>query len=84
MKYIIYLDKDDKYLPIIFPQYLVHSDFDMAFRSLGVYKHLQPIHAGEISVQEVEVYGKSDTLGLVSFSNDKLVIETYDYLHGIQ
>lgn len=69
-------------MPIIFPEHWVHADIELALKSLGMFKDLKVNNAGECQILEINVFGKSATLGAVSNPSDKLVIETHDYLHG--
>jgi len=82
MKYIMY-EKDGQKFPIIFPDNFVHSDIDMALKSLGMYKNLIAINAGTIKLLEVEVSDESITLNLIYNNTDKQTIEMYDYLFGL-
>lgn len=74
-------------VPIIFPSWMVHSI---------IYKHMIEVlkehnrnefcilSAGDITIEEPEVSGRSDTLGVVSSDEDNETIAMYDYLHGIK
>jgi len=76
-----------KLVPIIFPDFLVHSDVaDVVKNILSSVHHLAlgPVFsAGDISFEEVECSGESTTLKLKSNPYDSDVIESYSYLHGI-
>lgn len=76
-------------LPVIFPDKLVHKDMAMHVKSVAWATwprcNVNVVSAGEIQLSDVQCFGKSETLGVESREDaDAHVIETYDYLHGIE
>ncbi|WP_260524279.1 hypothetical protein [Serratia sp. PL7] len=75
-------------IPIIFPDNLVHADVVNAMRMLVAYPGIEDatvVSAGYCNLNlSAECYGKSETLGISSReSDDSIVINTYDYTHGL-
>jgi hypothetical protein len=85
MKYVMFerkLGKDVQRLPVLFPTQIVHS---MLAESLidGPLKGWTPVSAGETYVSCGPTHGKSTTLGLQSVAEDRVVINSIDYFHGL-
>ena len=89
MKYIMFEQKVGdivRKVPIIFPDFIVHSDMELWVREMFKIKYpsdVKIISAGSISVQVNSVYGKSTTLKLESDQDDLQIINLYDYFHGV-
>lgn len=80
-----------RYLPVIFPDDLVHSDIaenvsNAIAQSFEITKlEINVANAGFINSMDcdVSVYGRSETLNLDSNPEDSLIIKLHDYTHGI-
>ncbi|WP_431222233.1 hypothetical protein ACQ86O_17925 [Serratia sp. L9] len=90
MKYIMLrVDKPmAREIPIIFPDNLVHADVVNAMRTLVAYPGMANatvVSAGYCNLNlSAECHGESTTLNVSSReSEDNLVINTYDYTHGL-
>lgn len=70
-----------KLVPIIFPDFLVHSMVADAIKPL--ISGSVVVSAGDIQMGVYNCSGASETLGVESKESDLGVIDTYDYLHGI-
>lgn len=85
MKYLILRTEDDRLVPIIFPNFLVHSEVAKYLGHMLNRVHdwkNEPASAGDIHFSDVTCSGKSETLKLVSNPADADLIESYDYNHG--
>lgn len=84
MKYVMFRVKgpggNDRLIPVVFPNALVHRDVAEAL--YPVIKGL-PVSAGECVVLVDSTHGKSDTLSLNANEDDASVITGHDYLHGV-
>lgn len=84
MKYVMF-KCDDRLVPVIFPNFMVHSVIAKYFGHMLASTHDMPnevLSAGEIHFDNVECSGESATLKVGSRAEDSDVIETYDYTHG--
>lgn len=93
MKYIVmsvcYGDvrtKIRQLVPIIFPSQMVHEQVFDAIRPLyEINGPVQIVSAGDVTFNSVECCGDSETLDVKSRdAEDDRLINTYDYLHGIE
>lgn len=81
-------------LPVIFPDNFVHADVYEAMRMANrrsAHKSRLPwtdpkvVSAGKIESLSVEAaHGESETLQLKSQCEDKEIINSFQYMHGIQ
>lgn len=90
MKYIMLecqlRDGVTKLVPIIFPDFMCHSDISSAVEIILSQTHkfdVKVFSAGDISISAHTCTGMSETLRVQSSPLDREVIDTYDYLHGI-
>ena len=86
MKYIMLKLSDERLVPVIFPNSLIHSEMANAVQSMLLQVHeltCEPVSAGDIQFSDVFCSGKSSTLKLDSRPSDAELIEGYDYNHGI-
>lgn len=89
MKYIMFrvrIGDTEKFLPIIFPDELVHSDIAETIKSLILSRYRWNIDvssAGSINIGATTCGGKSETLVSASDPSDAKIIQLYDYCHGI-
>jgi len=84
MKYIV-LKADDILIPVIFPNFMVHSEVARWVGAMLNRVHSmpnEPVSAGETHFTNVKCVGKSITMGLEASPRDAAMIETYDYTHG--
>ena len=76
-----------KLVPVIFPDFICHSDMDKIVKELLTNTHNlknpTTYSAGEIDIEQCNCYGESSTLNEISQEDDSFTIRTYDYLHGI-
>src|SRR4051812_654658 len=87
MKYIM-LEQELKdgmlhYVPVIFPNGLVHSDVSESLIELANKtfrgQPFKVVSAGEVRIDSVRTSGNSETLNLESSVLDSLIINTIDY-----
>lgn len=75
-----------QYIPIIFPNFLVHSLMADYIR-VALAEHemtCRPRSAGDIRLGlHVICSGRSSTLDLCSHEDDASIIEHFDYMHGL-
>lgn len=92
MKYVMFKveakNMPERFVPIIFPEGLVHKDVAarVARAVCDGYNAIRatPVAAGFVQLDAVVCHGESETLGLQSMLlTDGRVIEQHDYLHGI-
>ncbi len=76
-------------IPIIFPKLLVHSE--VAERMIHLlrrqFREVKAVSAGEVFFQVdggCLTTGGSETLNLKAEKTDARIIETHDYLHGLE
>lgn len=73
-----------RHYPIIFPGILVHRHVAEAIRMLPTMHDAVPVSAGDIRLDDFQVFGKSETLKLDSRPGvDRQIIHAYPYFHGI-
>lgn len=70
-------------IPIIFPECLVHSLMAEALLDSEELADAVIISAGFVDIDCERTYGKSESLNVESRKSDRLLIDTYQYLHGI-
>lgn len=70
MKYIIFQDANERRIPVIFSESLVHADVSELLKKYG-----RPISAGFVDFKQVQVYGMSESLGLTSNELDSARIQ---------
>jgi hypothetical protein len=72
-------------VPIIFPDELVHKFVAEAIANHREYREfgLKVVSAGQCAIECSGIFGESETLKLKSNQTDGLVINSYDYLHGL-
>lgn len=92
MKYIMFKcdrECDVRYLPIIFPHFLIHDTVANAMKPAleeAGFKDAKPISAGECNFigDEVNCSGASSTLKLESrYKLDDEIIRKFNYFHGV-
>lgn len=89
MKYIVLRTQGEDpewEIPVIFPKELVHQHVAEAVATILRTHHqidAQPVAAGECAVRLPRVGGNSESLKLASRPQDKILVETHDYLHGL-
>jgi hypothetical protein len=75
-------------IPVIFPSHLVHSMVASAMLK-SIQRHypgrkVEPVSAGEVRACDLsKANGRSDTLNLESDPEDGVIMDTYDYTHGL-
>lgn len=75
-----------KLIPIIFPDFMTHSDLAEHVQSILETQHklqTQVRSAGSIDINVDGCFGESETLHVKSKDGDDRVINSYDHLHGI-
>ena len=76
----------DRFVPVIFPDALVHDIVAKAFIG-ALRKHgwtgCKVESAGEIDMAAIQTFGSSETLGVEAREEDAEIITTYDYTHGV-
>ncbi|EAM5846835.1 hypothetical protein CP583_20830 [Salmonella enterica] len=87
MKYIMLRTngKLKRDIPIIFPDLLAHKDVADAIAGMELYSDLNGadvVSAGFCNVG-VKCFGESESCNAVSREVDDVVINTYDYTHGL-
>ena len=83
MKYIILQTKDGRKIPIIFPDFMVHSEVaNKIGEILSLTNSTKVVSAGEIKISVQNCSGKSETLGVGVRKGDATLIHEYDYFHG--
>lgn len=85
MKYIM-LKTDNILVPIIFPDFMVHSQVAKYMQHMLVRVHEMESEvrsAGNIQMDEVTCHGGSETLNKQFHPKDSDIINTYDYAHGV-
>lgn len=89
MKYImveVELDSGGcRYVPLIFPEFMVHQDADKWFTLWLRRTHDlvgTTVSAGFYDTRNGNVHGDSETLKLKSHGDDTAIIASYGYLHG--
>jgi hypothetical protein len=92
VKYVMFKCVDDlmvvTYIPIIFPDTMVHKQVARQIASLLLRQHgfklVQVVSAGDILLSAVACTGSSETLSSKSRGNvDDAIINSYPYFHGI-
>jgi hypothetical protein len=89
MKYVMLKIEEKeitRLVPVIFPDFIIHSDISSAVRSVlkKVHNMDSEVHsAGEINLLDCSCYGESSTLKVKSREEDGDVILRYDYFLGI-
>jgi hypothetical protein len=90
MKYIMFTqtigEGTVRQVPILFPNSLTHSLVAEALLQSPELVGAAVTSAGEfssMSLSDVELHGKSDSLKLESLSTDSAVLPMNDYLHGM-
>lgn len=89
MKYVMIKIKGkelDRLVPVIFPDFLCHSDMAGAVRDIfaKTYKQETEVYsAGDIEMFASLCSGHSVTLNVDAKGADSEVINAYDYFHGI-
>lgn len=86
MKYIMLRTEDDMLVPVIFPNWMVHSIVTKYVKHMLNSAHQfrsEVVSAGDIYFTHVNCSGKSETLGVQSLPGDAAVIESYDYTNGL-
>lgn len=92
MKYVILksvLAGQEQKIPIIFPNFLVHSDVAKYIAGNLIRQHGRPVDitvssAGFINLGDVACHGESETCKVKSDPLDADVIQMHDYLFGIE
>lgn len=84
MKYILYSKNLGEgsaiHIPVIFSNFIVHSDMHKMITKGMMYGELEPISAGEISPIGMRCTGESTTMGLKSRGDiDTQIIMMIDY-----
>jgi hypothetical protein len=80
MKYILYKDIHGQFLPIIFPEALVHGEVDEALRRRSRVLVGRDIHsAGFTTMVAISTHGESETLDIKSNELDADVINASGY-----
>ena len=92
MKYIMFKDKYDRLLPVIFPDSMIHAEVaDAICRAVrrgevsvkaSDYSCPMPIRAGFTQVLSVNTEGMSESLNMKSEHGDAQVINVNDYSKG--
>lgn len=87
-KYIMFrvTDPIPRDIPVIFPDFLVHDQVFHALRAMegNQLQTAMPIAAGSMQLLDVECFGKSTTLNVVSRKTlDENIVLSYPYLHGL-
>lgn len=73
--------------PVIFPDKTIHLEVVTVMRLVAPVGKHQPrvVSAGKIEHVDVDgIGGDSKTLKIASRADDKELIETYEYIHGIK
>jgi hypothetical protein len=92
MKYIVITafgeDGSSRKFPIIFPEFLVHSEVAkymerIVYRSAESIHHIETVSAGFYEVHNGAVHGFSESLGITSDPADKELIELWNYTKGV-
>lgn len=94
MKYIVirqtYKSGQQKDVPIIFPEHLVHADVERVIRAIlqidNRLSTFECVSGGFLSSMDLNVSttGKSESLNVVSRKEaDDRLIQFYDYQHGV-
>jgi hypothetical protein len=84
MKYIMFQTEDGRKIPIIFPNFMVHSMVAERLKDIVSAMDSNPkiVSAGEIKLTVQNCNGKSDTLKVGVRKGDAKLIHEYDYFHG--
>lgn len=81
----------DVYLPIIFPQHIMHSDMkecmqqysmSTGYRDNKYDQHIEFVSAGFISMDMQKCFGESESMSLKSRPEDAEIIRTWNQNHG--
>jgi hypothetical protein len=72
-----------KKIPIIFPDFLVHSDVAKAMKRLTDLREAEIASAGFYDPISGDCHGKSETLEVSSDPEDGNIILRYEYFHGL-
>lgn len=72
-------------IPIIFPDILVHALVANALIEMkeGQLARATIVSAGSLQMSDVEAFGRSTSLKVISREEDSNLINTYPYTHGI-
>lgn len=89
-KYVMFeVEMDEhtrKMVPIIFPDFMIHEDIAKTTVKLLKSTHkmdAKVFSAGDIQFEYPICSGRSSTLKIDSDDEDRRIISTYDYFHGI-
>lgn len=83
MKYIMFQTKDGRKIPIIFPNFMVHSEVADKLKTIfSLTNSVKVVSAGEIKISVSNCSGKSETLGVGVRKGDATLIHEYDYFNG--
>lgn len=80
MKYIMFQTKDGKKIPIIFPNFMVHSMVAERLQDLTLDGGI--VSAGQIKISVSNCNGYSESLKVGVRKGDAILIHEYDYFHG--
>lgn len=81
MKYIMFQTKDGKKIPIIFPNFIVHSMVAERLVDLTLEPNCKIVSAGEIKIAVRNCNGNSESLKVGVRKGDATLIHEYDYFH---